>query len=89
MVLATYVNRPDTGGRVVEVGTVSGGVLGFLAVGCPVCNKLVLALVGSAGAMQWWAPVQPVVGVASIAVLGWALWARLGAERSCPAPAPG
>jgi hypothetical protein len=83
LVLATYVRRPDTGGGRVEVGTVGGGVLGFLAVGCPVCNKLVVALLGSAGAMQWWAPVQPLLGVASVVVLGWALWARLGAERAC------
>lgn len=85
LVLATYVRRPDrAGGAGVGVG---GGFLGFLAVGCPVCNKIVIALLGTAGAMQWWAPVQPLLGLASVALLGWALRSRLRAERACPVPA--
>jgi hypothetical protein len=87
LVLATYVRRPDPdGGGGAGMGTVGGGVLGFLAVGCPVCNKAVVALLGTAGAMQWWAPVQPLLGVASLALLGWVLWRRLGAERACAVP---
>lgn len=58
----------------------------FLAVGCPVCNKIVLLTLGSAGAMTWFAPIQPWLGVASIALLACALWRRLGNGRSCPIP---
>ncbi|MGO0575565.1 hypothetical protein [Ornithinimicrobium panacihumi] len=66
----------------------AGGLLTFFAVGCPVCNKLVLLLLGYAGAMQWFAPVQPVLAVAAVAALGWALHARLKGERECALPAP-
>lgn len=60
-----------------------GGFLTFFAVGCPVCNKLVLLALGTSGALTWFEPVQPVLSVAAIAVLAWALRARLRGEVSC------
>ena len=67
-------------------GTI-GGVLTFFAVGCPVCNKLVLIALGSAGAITWFEPIQPILQAVAVALLGWALFARLEGERSCPLPA--
>jgi hypothetical protein len=55
----------------------------------PVCNKLVVLLLGVSGALTVWALLQPVLGLASVALLGWALRTRLAAERSCPVPTPG
>ncbi len=69
-------DRPRRGGLV-------GGLLTYFAVGCPVCNKLVLLALGSAGAMTWFEPFQPVLQVAALAVLLWALRARLRGEISC------
>ena len=61
----------------------TGGVAAFLAIGCPICNKLVVAALGVGGAMQWFAPLQPLLGAASIALvavtLAWRL--RLRAAR--------
>ncbi len=54
-----------------------GGFVSFLAVGCPVCNQAVVALVGTSGALSWWAPVQPIVGLAAIGLLVYALRKRL------------
>jgi hypothetical protein len=53
-------------------------------VGCPVCNKLVLLALGSAGAMTWFEPVQPLLQLAAVGVLVWALDVRLRGERACP-----
>ena len=66
--------------------TMWGGLVSFLAVGCPVCNQAVVALVGVSGALSWWAPVQPVVGLAAIALLAWTLRKRLNTYRlaACP-----
>ena len=64
-------------------GTI-GGLLTFFAVGCPVCNKLVLIALGSAGAITWFEPIQPVLQAVAVALLGWALFARLEGERFCP-----
>ncbi|ORB62801.1 hypothetical protein [Mycolicibacterium tusciae] len=82
---ATYVHRratvsASTGriGIVANVGSV-------LAVGCPVCNKLVVAALGVSGALTVWAPIQPLLAAASLGLLSWALWRRLVTFRSCPA----
>ncbi len=68
--------------------TVWGGFVSFLAVGCPVCNQLVVAVVGTSGALAWWAPVQPLVGLAAIGLLLWTLRYRLQTYRAeaCPVP---
>ncbi|MEX1172171.1 MAG: hypothetical protein WEG56_06120 [Chloroflexota bacterium] len=52
-----------------------GGIGAFLAIGCPVCNKIVLVALGTSGALTVWAPLQPLVGAASVAILaGTAAW---------------
>jgi hypothetical protein len=63
------------------LGTIAG--LGaFLAIGCPVCNKLALVLLGTSGALSIWAPLQPVIGGASLLLLAGTLAWRLRARRS-------
>lgn len=71
-----------------ETRTMLGGFVSFLAVGCPVCNQLVVALVGTSGALGWWAPVQPVVGLLAIGLLLYTLRLRLRTYRltTCPVP---
>jgi hypothetical protein len=65
-----------------------GGLVSFLSVGCPVCNQAVVALVGTSGALSWWAPVQPLIGVAAIGLLVVALGKRLATYQltACPLP---
>ena len=58
-----------------------------LAVGCPVCNKVAVSLLGVSGALSVWAPVQPVIaGISLLASAGAVIarWrgARCG-ERGC------
>jgi hypothetical protein len=60
----------------------------FLAIGCPVCNKVVLLFLGTSGAMTLYAPIQPAIGVASLLLLVAALVWRLRARArggACPA----
>lgn len=88
MVTATYIAHPDGAAPTRAVGRLglAGWVVTFFAVGCPVCNKLVLLALGTTGAMQFFEPVQPYLAAASIALLGWALYARLSRESSCRIP---
>ncbi len=51
--------------------------------GCPVCNKLVLLALGYTGAIQFFEPVQPYLAAGAIALLAWALAARVRRERAC------
>jgi hypothetical protein len=57
----------------VEGRAVSSCALTFLAVGCPVCNKIVVSLVGTSGALAYFAPMQPVIGSISVGILALAL----------------
>ena len=54
-----------------------GGFGTFLAIGCPECNKIALLLLGSSGALSIWAPLQPIVGAASLLLLAASLMWRL------------
>jgi hypothetical protein len=53
-----------------------------LAVGCPLCNKLVLAVLGSSGALAVWAPLQPVLALAALAIAARACWWASSGERT-------
>jgi len=84
---ATYVRDPQAPTSEGRFG-LAGGVLSYFAVGCPVCNKLALLALGYTGALQWFAPVQPFLGVAGMGLLGYALWRRLQGETACAVPSP-
>ena len=92
LLVASYVATPGAT-QPDEASTRRGGWAGafltYLAVGCPVCNKLVLLALGSAGALRWFEPVQPLLQVAAVALLLWALHARLLGELSCSTIRPG
>lgn len=64
-----------------------GGVLTLFAVGCPVCNKVVLLALGSSGALAWFEPIQPLLQLAAIGLLVWALLTRLNKAAVCAVPA--
>lgn len=89
LVAATYVARKDiaTQGRGGVLG-VTGAIASFFAVGCPVCNKLVLIALGYSGALQFFEPLQPYLAGGSIVLLSVALTMRIRRERSCPLPRP-
>jgi hypothetical protein len=88
LVTATYVALPGPEGAAENAAPsrrgLAGGFLAYLAVGCPVCNKVALLALGASGAIRWFAPVQPLLAVAGIGLLGYALQRRLAGERACP-----
>ena len=87
LLIGSYVKTGDipAGERPVRFGTI-GGMLGFFAVGCPVCNKLVLLALGSSGALNYFAPIQPYLAAVGLAFLAYALGTRLQNQQSCKLP---
>jgi hypothetical protein len=88
LLLATYVRPPGHGtahqAESVVGRTTLGGVVAFLAIGCPICNKLVVAALGVSGALTIFAPLQPLIGAASVALLGLTLgWRLRERARAC------
>ena len=99
LLIATYVRAdngpgdhpgddvlPPDAERQAKAGGMAG-LLSFFAVGCPVCNKLVLLALGTTGARQWFEPLQPLLAVISLILLAYALWWRLATVDHCPVAA--
>jgi hypothetical protein len=97
LLTATYVRdevapprspRPPADGELDRPGRAGGaaGLLSFFAVGCPVCNKLVVIALGTAGARQWFEPLQPWLAALSTVLLALALRARLRGASECRLP---
>ena len=97
LIAATYL-APVPGGNATPLGppepatrrVVYAGTIGaFLAIGCPVCNKVALVLLGTSGALNVWAPLQPVLGAASLVLLGSTLaWRFRGRSRGAACASP-
>ena len=84
LLAATYVRGRATGGG---ARGAAGGTLTGLAIGCPVCNKAVVALIGTSGALNWFGPIQPFLGALGLALAIWALVLRLRPAPACALPA--
>lgn len=94
LLLATYVRNEPVAEPAEELAVTSterrftlGGLLSFLAIGCPTCNKLVVIALGSSGALTFFEPIQPLLALAGIGLLGYALRRRVQGEVACPIPA--
>jgi hypothetical protein len=86
LVAATYVRSRDAApARAQAGGGFVGGLASFFAVGCPICNKLVVAMLGVGGALSYFAPIQPVLGMLGIALLAGTLVVRLR-RAACSTP---
>ena len=73
---------PSARSRTARAGA-AGSLMAYLAIGCPVCNKIALLLLGTTGALNLYAPIQPYLGAIGIALLSVALIVRLRGEVSC------
>jgi hypothetical protein len=84
---ATYAIAGRSGAGTPRAG-IGSGILGWFAIGCPVCNKLVVLLLGVSGATTAFEPIQPILGVLAVALAAAALVVRVRAIRrgSCPLP---
>ena len=86
IVAATYVRAGEESPKRVTGRVGLGSVLSLFAVGCPICNKLVVALIGVSGALDLWAPIQPVLGLVSVGLLAYAVRLRVSREVACAVP---
>lgn len=58
-----------------------GTILSLLSVGCPVCNKVIVFLLGFSGAMTFFNPLRPFLGIASVVLLAATLFLRVRVLR--------
>ncbi|MFJ7244343.1 hypothetical protein ACIQWA_06785 [Kitasatospora sp. NPDC098652] len=93
LLLATYMSGRAFGRRLAgepaqprSGRALAAGLLSAFAVGCPICNKLVVMALGVSGALSYFAPAQPALALLSLGLLGHALIRRLRTANACPAP---
>lgn len=81
LIVGTFALTPDWSD---EGKAASGGFLTTLAVGCPICNKVAVALLGTSGALNLFGPSQIFIGIGSLLLLTWTLLIRARAVVACP-----
>ena len=67
--LYVVIRRPFCSNNTVSVG----GVLGFLGVACPVCNKILLLAFGSELLLTYYEPARIYVAAIGVAIAAWAV----------------
>lgn len=70
--LYVVIRRPFCSNKTVGVG----GVLGFLGVACPVCNKILLVVFGSELLLTYYEPVRIHIAIIGVLIALWALIAE-------------
>ncbi|TBN46780.1 hypothetical protein EYF88_15975 [Paracoccus sediminis] len=69
-------------------GARSGGVVGFLGIACPTCNKLLMFLFGGPVLLAWFDPVRPYLALAGIVVMAFAAFRTGQAFRASRGRSP-
>jgi len=89
LIAATYVRVGDVAATGPDRSrrTLGASLLATFAIGCPICNKLVVTAIGVSGALSYWAPLQPLLGVLGVVLLLTGLTTRLRGQACCPVPA--
>ncbi len=72
------VHRPSC-----SVGTAgTGGVLGFIGVACPICNKLLMLVFGADILLDYFEPIRIYVAVAGVLIMTAAVWTQVAKRRN-------
>jgi len=64
-----------------EYKAAAGGIAGFIAFSCPICNVLLVSALGSATIMTFIEPLRPVLGIASIIILIYLIYRELTCKK--------
>ena len=75
------IRRPACSGKTAGVG----GVLGFLGIACPVCNKILLLVFGGDLLLTYFEPIRIYVAGLGVLIAGWAVLREIRRdEMTCP-----
>ncbi len=58
------------------------GVLGFLGVACPICNKILFLMFGGEALLAYYEPIRLYLTLASIALALWLVWREIFLGRA-------
>ena len=75
LLAGVYVGLPQSTCGIRTAG--AGAIVGFLGIACPVCNKVLVLLIGSTLLLEYFEPVRLYVALAGAALLAAAVWLKL------------
>jgi len=81
-----YVGLPQAECGKRTAGT--GGVIGFLGIACPVCNKILVLLFGGALLLEYYEPVRLYLALGGVVLVAVAIWFKLTRRGCIEAGAP-
>ena len=55
--------------KLCNITSTSGGIAGFFAFSCPICNKILVIIFGTTALMNYLEPIRPILGIISILLL--------------------
>ena len=70
-----YVGLPQSTCGIRTAG--AGAVIGFLGIACPVCNKVLVLLIGSTLLLEYFEPIRLYVALGGAVLLALAVWLKL------------
>lgn len=72
------IQRPSSAARTASLG----GVLSFLGIACPVCNKILVMIFGSSLLLTYFEPIRIYVALAGAFLMLVALWWKLSSVKT-------
>ncbi len=90
LIAATFVpdRQPKASRTRGAAGAGVGGVIGTVAMACPVCNPIAIPLFGTAGVLSFLAPERGLISLLSVVLLAVTLALRFRTMRSCELSVP-
>lgn len=79
--LYVAIHRPFCSNKTIGVG----GVLGFVGVACPVCNKILLLAFGSELLLTYFEPIRIYVAALGVLIAAWAVFREWRQWDAAPA----
>lgn len=85
LIVATFVpvGQSRWARRRGKAGAGVGGLVGTVAMACPVCNPIAIPIFGVAGVLSFLAPYRGLIALASVALLALTLVLRLRTTQVC------
>ncbi len=72
----SYYIKATKKDKVCNASATTGGVFGFLTFGCSICNKILVFFLGVTGVLTYFEPIRPLLGIASIGFLVFAIYTK-------------
>jgi len=66
-----------------DVMATTGSIANIFAVGCPICNKLLVVLLGASAIMAYIEPMRIWLGILSAGLIAFALWFKIKNIKEC------